>query len=185
MWSSVVMLLLTFSVRLSDMTSVNLSFFLCLISAGYALHTYDLELASRDSVPYDLVDNAVILRTLPVIIGALFFLDMEAPKGKTPAPGSVPVKTEAKKSPQLISSDVHSNPITKSCKQMSNDDVEISNKYGIYGKDAIDYVTDTDETASIPAQNKKPARRMHSPVWSNVRKGRRVTITNYCMMKYR
>ncbi|KAL1494093.1 hypothetical protein ABEB36_009745 [Hypothenemus hampei] len=231
-----------------------------------------LELASIDSVPHDLVDNAAILGTLSVITGALFLLDMGAPKGKKPAPVSVPVKTEEKKSPQPVPSDnsenkdtpkrnglnnnnndtinksehrvidiekqtvvpertlvraeivrssdkrknkkdtknqgirngsvhhrqptqttpiqspknyVHSDPVTKGYKQMSNEDVEIPNKYGIYGKDAIDYVTDTDETASIPAQTKKPAMRMHSPVWSNVHKGSRAITTNYGVVKYR
>lgn len=60
---------------------------------------------------------------------------------------------------------------------MKDDDFDIPRRFGIYGKDVVDYETDTDETASIP-----PKIELHTPVWSNIRKGRN---TNYGVVSFR
>ncbi|XP_066153405.1 uncharacterized protein [Euwallacea fornicatus] len=64
-------------------------------------------------------------------------------------------------------------------KPMQEDEFDIPRRFGIYGKDVTDYGGDSDETASIP-----PKVELHTPVWSNIRKGRKST-TNYGVINYR
>lgn len=62
---------------------------------------------------------------------------------------------------------------------MQEDEFEVPQRFGIYGKDVTDYGNETDETASIP-----PKIELHTPVWGNIRKGRQST-RNYGMINYR
>lgn len=220
-----------------------------------------LAFAAIDSVPQNLVDNAAILGTLSVVTGALFLLDMGAPKAKKKAlpPAEIQegqknrtttqsttnetsaeqttngqphqlangqangdrtrsrsiteqvydiereierserathlddlireeeeerrkIKKELKnngirnggpsskvelavKEPTTYSgrSYIHLDPTSRGYKQMKDEEFEVPRRFGIYGRDVVDY--DTDETASIP-----PKIELHTPVWSNIRK---------------
>ncbi|XP_076273701.1 uncharacterized protein LOC143204775 isoform X1 [Rhynchophorus ferrugineus] len=66
---------------------------------------------------------------------------------------------------------IHLDPTSRGYKPMKSEELNSSRRFGIYGKDVTDAGSETDETASIP-----PNIELHSPVWSQIRKG---TATKY------
>ncbi|KAJ8922940.1 hypothetical protein NQ315_001485 [Exocentrus adspersus] len=159
-----------------------------------------LSFAALDSVPPDLVDNAAVVGTVSLVTGALFLLDMGGPKRRKPTPIQSKTRRPSKQPPEAKSISQQVQDIEKQLEQSERAHLDKSNgkarqngvvlevemtknlrgyqkvkdefptrKYSIYGKDVTDRGggSETDEDLRIP-----PKMEQHSPVWSNIRKGR-------------
>ncbi|XP_077298591.1 uncharacterized protein LOC143919895 isoform X2 [Arctopsyche grandis] len=67
------------------------------ILEGFLLGMGGLELASLDSVPDNLIDNAAVLGVLSLVTAALFLIDLAGPRGKSTSKHSQTEKQDAEK----------------------------------------------------------------------------------------
>lgn len=134
-----------------------------------------MSFASIEHVPHYLIDNASVLGALSVITALLFLIDLGAPRAKKA--NKTPTKlSKATQSPTLpqYTQEMEKPAVKKTIGRQEEKKVRLENGYkkmkekhqakgrfDIYGKDAEDF-----ETESEVSMEK------HSPVWSNVRKGR-------------
>lgn len=148
-----------------------------------------LSFASIEHVPHYLIDNASVLGALSIITAFFFLIDLGAPRAKkatTRTPIGISKATQIQIMPQEMEK-----PIVRSEKKeleamgmryhQEQKKVRLENgvkgsqngykkvkeqppkRFDIYGKDAEEFESESEVSAEQP----------HSPVWSNVRKGRK------------
>lgn len=137
-----------------------------------------LSFASIEHVPHYLIDNASVLGALSIITALLFLIDLGAPRAKKArkAPKTQARATQIEVLPQYTQE--VEKPVTKKEKKVV-ETVDVKKKktkfdvqngykqmkdkpkrFDIYGKDGEDSESEVSTVGK------------HSPVWSNVRKGR-------------
>lgn len=160
-----------------------------------------LEFAALESVPPDLVDNAAILGTISLVTAALFLLDLGSPKAKKPQHKvqiipkpktqeprrlemfEIESEIEKRKKPAVESAPEQIELDPKKMQEqpkyngqngyskMAEEQIKLEkpkevSRFGIYGKDVED---DKDSDDLFDDSSSKTE--LHSPVWSNIRKG--------------